>query len=269
MTSKEKESTGKGPTALHYSTTIITQKHTSSESNILDRAITRFSNLTALARAMSRVRRMFHRRQAPDTINTMTPTTSAELHREFLLCAKLSQQQDFKLEIDQLTSNRPVHKNSPLRRLAPFMHSDGLIRVGGRLSNSNLACDEKHPVILNGTSHLAHLVIQWAHQRSLHGGFRSTYIYALRRAWIVGGRSKVRSIVRKCVVCTIADPRPASQAMAALPAVRVTPAPAFSRTGVDYAGPFSILRSKERGIRCSKGYVAVFVCLVTKAIRLE
>ncbi|XP_014208618.1 uncharacterized protein LOC106639488 [Copidosoma floridanum] len=57
--------------------------------------------------------------------------------------------------------------------------------------------------------------------------------------------------------------------MAPLPAARVTPARAFSRTGVDYAGPFNILSAKGRGIRTSKGYVAIFVCMTTKASHLE
>ncbi|XP_014207285.1 uncharacterized protein LOC106638550 [Copidosoma floridanum] len=57
--------------------------------------------------------------------------------------------------------------------------------------------------------------------------------------------------------------------MAPLPASRVTPSRAFGRTGVDYAGPFSVLASKGRGIRTTKGYIAVFVCMTTKALHLE
>ncbi|XP_023248647.1 uncharacterized protein LOC106639330 [Copidosoma floridanum] len=57
--------------------------------------------------------------------------------------------------------------------------------------------------------------------------------------------------------------------MAPLPASRVTPSRAFGRTGVDYAGPFSVLTSKGRGIRTTKGYIAVFVCMTTKAVHLE
>ncbi|XP_014212233.1 uncharacterized protein LOC106642098 [Copidosoma floridanum] len=52
--------------------------------------------------------------------------------------------------------------------------------------------------------------------------------------------------------------------MAPLPAARITPARAFERTGVDYARPFNIFSAKGRGLRASKGYVAVFVCMASK-----
>ena len=57
--------------------------------------------------------------------------------------------------------------------------------------------------------------------------------------------------------------------MAPLPSARVTPSRAFARTGVDYAGPFQVLAAKGRGVRTTKAYVAVFICMASKAIHLE
>lgn len=57
--------------------------------------------------------------------------------------------------------------------------------------------------------------------------------------------------------------------MGDLPASRITPSPAFHRTGVDYCGPFLYRCSKGRGIKTTKGYIAVFVCFSTKAVHLE
>ncbi|XP_014209793.1 uncharacterized protein LOC106640311 [Copidosoma floridanum] len=57
--------------------------------------------------------------------------------------------------------------------------------------------------------------------------------------------------------------------MAPLPSSRITPARAFSRTGIDYAGPFKVLASRGRGIYTTKAYIAVFVCMCTKALHLE
>lgn len=57
--------------------------------------------------------------------------------------------------------------------------------------------------------------------------------------------------------------------MAALPADRLLPCRPFRHSGVDCAGPFAI---KERGGRTKiieKKYVAVFICMVTKAVHLE
>lgn len=57
--------------------------------------------------------------------------------------------------------------------------------------------------------------------------------------------------------------------MGNLPSVRVRPARPFLNAGVDFAGPFQALSSKGRGIRTTKAYITIFVCLSNKAIHLE
>lgn len=57
--------------------------------------------------------------------------------------------------------------------------------------------------------------------------------------------------------------------MGQLPSARVTPARPFKTSGVDYAGPINIRTSKGRGHHSYKGYICLFVCMVTKAIHIE
>lgn len=57
--------------------------------------------------------------------------------------------------------------------------------------------------------------------------------------------------------------------MGDLPEPRVTPARAFSRSGVDFAGPVYVLNSKGRGAKTSKAYICIFICMAVKAIHLE
>ncbi|XP_077280508.1 uncharacterized protein LOC143907540 [Temnothorax americanus] len=57
--------------------------------------------------------------------------------------------------------------------------------------------------------------------------------------------------------------------MGDLPRGRVTSARPFLRTGLDYAGPILLRTSKGRGHRAYKGFIAVFVCLCTKAVHLD
>ncbi|XP_011858174.1 PREDICTED: uncharacterized protein LOC105555739 [Vollenhovia emeryi] len=57
--------------------------------------------------------------------------------------------------------------------------------------------------------------------------------------------------------------------MGNLPSPRVTPARPFLNTGVDYAGPVWLRTSKGRGHRASKAFIAVFVCLSTRAVHLD
>lgn len=56
--------------------------------------------------------------------------------------------------------------------------------------------------------------------------------------------------------------------MAPLPTVRVVPSRVFSRSGLDYCGPFNVRPLYGRGANI-KMYVAIFVCLAVKAVHFE
>lgn len=57
--------------------------------------------------------------------------------------------------------------------------------------------------------------------------------------------------------------------MGDLPIARMKVTRPFTSCGVDYAGPMQIASKRGRGARLTKGYVALFVCMVTKAIHIE
>lgn len=57
--------------------------------------------------------------------------------------------------------------------------------------------------------------------------------------------------------------------MAPLPALKTTPSRAFSHCGLDFAGPIEIKSSNKRNAPIEKGYICVFVCMVSKAAHLE
>lgn len=54
--------------------------------------------------------------------------------------------------------------------------------------------------------------------------------------------------------------------MGDLPHYRIQQCEAFLRSGVDYAGPVNLRMNKGRGSKTlTKGYIALFVCMTTKA----
>lgn len=57
--------------------------------------------------------------------------------------------------------------------------------------------------------------------------------------------------------------------MGQLPAVRVRISRPFSKVGVYYCGPFLVRDRVRRNGKQYKAYVAVFVCMVTKAVHIE
>ena len=230
---------------------------------------TRFSSLIRLERVIATCLRFRHCFSEREPIPRDRPFTFHELNTAFLRCVFCIQQSYFADEIRRLAARAEVGKNSALRQLTPFLDQQGILRVEGRLQGLELPYSERHPVILPKQCHLSRLVIEWARHTCLHGGQLLTYAQVIKRAWIIGGRQKTKAIVRQYVRCAKSHARSFTQLMDNLPSERVTRARPFARTGLDYAGTFHIKFSKGRGTRTSKGYLAIFVCLATKAVHME
>ena len=157
-----------------------------------------------------------------------------------------------------------IKKTSSIHKLSPFL-SQGILRVGGRLSRANLPQSTKHPYILPRRSHITMLIICDVHKRLGHAG-RGHVMAALReKYWIMGANSAVLHYLYKCVICRRIQATPSEQRMSDLPKERVNPAPTFTYVSVDYFGPFHI---KER-IKVLKRYGALFTCLASRAIHVE
>ncbi|XP_055840613.1 uncharacterized protein LOC129908257 [Episyrphus balteatus] len=162
-----------------------------------------------------------------------------------------------------------IMKSRGMASLNPFVDPDGIIRVGGRLKNANLHYDQQHPIILAPNHHFTKLILHEAHEKTLHGGIQLMMGYLRKKYWIFQTKRIVKQYIHKCTICYRFRTKPAYQLMGELPSPRFNVSRPFSHTGVDYAGPISIRAWKGRGAKTYKGYLAIFVCLATKAIHLE
>lgn len=122
-----------------------------------------------------------------------------------------------------------------------------------------------HPIILP-KHRLSELLIDQAHKATLHGGTQLSLSTLHQRYWILGARNLVKTRIRQCTSHAAKTP---TQMMGDLRTTRVTKFAPFSHTGVDYAGPFNVTSYVGCGQRSIKHYVALFICLCTKAIHLE
>uniref|UniRef100_A0ABD2WYZ5 Integrase catalytic domain-containing protein n=1 Tax=Trichogramma kaykai TaxID=54128 RepID=A0ABD2WYZ5_9HYME len=183
------------------------------------------------------------------------------------LC-RMTQASYFSKEILLVKSGQRLSKGHCLNKLSPKIEN-GLLTVGGRLHNSLLSDDCKHLIILPTKSRLTTLLIDHMHPVTLHGGVQLIVSHLRQHYWIPRLKVVVSAQLRKCVVCLRYRAATASQRMADLPAVRVTPDRLFKSSGVDYAGPFMLKASRHRGSLSYKRYMAIFVCMVTKAVHLE
>ncbi|XP_044727788.1 uncharacterized protein LOC123291538 [Chrysoperla carnea] len=233
---------------------------TNHDDNSLYRLISNSSSWIRLVRSMVYVLRFSKLLPKRENIS------SSDLEQAEHKLLWLVQKKHFAKEIELL--ERGQECSFRVRSLRPFMHN-GILRVGGRLSNSKLEFEQCHPVLLPKNDPLVNLLIDYIHSKNLHTGSGLVLALLRQRYWILAARSIVRIRVRNCNRCFRVRPKPTFPIMADLPKFRVQEAKPFVHTGTDYCGPFSITISRSRGARVQKAYICIFICLVTKALHLE
>ena len=193
----------------------------------------------------------------------------AELSRAERYWISISQSICYPVELSALHSNHVFPSNSVLKSLNPFLDTqrNGLIRVGGRISNSKLSYNRMHPIVLHGKYPITKLLIHSEHLCLLHAGPSLLCSSISLRFHIISLRKVVRSITRDCVVCKRHKGKPSFQLQGQLPQERISPGSVFKR--VDYARPINIKYGFVRRPTIVKAYVCLFVSLTVKAVHLE
>lgn len=229
----------------------------------------KFSSWNTLVRVTAYVLRVFRKKQA----GRGSVLTGEELqHAEEFWVRKL-QIASFPATLHALKSGKPLQKGNRLKDLLPFIDHEGLLRVGGRLQNSEMPYETKHPLLLPHRHALTHVLIDTIHREQLHAGPEWTLFHLRQHFWVVQGRRTCKAVCSKCNICRMNRANLSKQGMAPLPDFRVTPADPFERTGVDFAGPFLVYLTPDRDRRKEdepvKVWISLFTCLVTRAVHLE
>ncbi|XP_049877869.1 uncharacterized protein LOC126375069 [Pectinophora gossypiella] len=228
----------------------------------------RFSSLGRLVRVVAYCRRFLNFKDRSLSKAKPRPYLTATELQSSLMCCVRQCQLEFLDEIKCLKDNQ-VPKKSSLITLCPFLDGDGILRVGGRVNNSDLPENSRNPIIIPGNSKLAKLIVADAHERTLHGGSQLMINFIRTQFWILKIKHLVKSYARSCVRCVRHSSAVATQLMGQLPACRVTANKPFLNSGVDYAGPIQMRFAKGRGQRSYKGYICLFVCMATRAVHIE
>ena len=177
------------------------------------------------------------------------------------------QQRDFADIITKLKKKKPLTKDR-LSRLNPFIDKDGLMRVGGRLKNSNLSESSKHPLILPRSCAIVDSLFRHLHSRTGHLGKESLIAQVRKKYYVIGLSSLSYKITKNCLICRKILAQPSEQRMADLPTDRLQPdLPPFTNTGTDCFGP--ILVTRGRGRTKEKRYGILFTCVASRAIHIE
>ena len=197
--------------------------------------------------------------------------TPAEVEAAEILVFKESQKRIYSDELKRLAASPEgkIRKDSTLRLVHPSISEQGLLIVGGRLEKADLPAQRKHPVILSPKDPVTKLLFLQCHISLQHCGPSLLLSHVGERVYVPGAKKLARSTCQNCLYCKRHFPRTHQQKMGQLPAPRVNPSFPFLNTGIDYAGPFWLKSGHPRRPIRTKGYLAVFVCLATKAIHLE
>ncbi|XP_071056054.1 uncharacterized protein [Onthophagus taurus] len=244
----------------------ITVNSTETQLSFFDHLLTKFSSLSKVKRIIAYMRRFITQIQRKRSSYSIL-LSPIELQSALYSIIKHVQHQHFPDVYQAILKNQLPKK--PFHKLALFIDRDGLMRVGGRLKNSDMPFEQKHPLLLPSDSRLSEMIIEKTHQSFLHPGLRTLHCLLLQQFWIVSARKVIYRVLSKCIKCFRAKPRSYAPIMADLPKYRVSALKAFSVVGIDYAGPFLISMRRCRGTISVKGYVCIFVCSATKAIHLE
>lgn len=242
--------------------------------------INRYSDLAKVVRITAYVRRFTHNCRA--SINQVRRYTGLLSEAEKTNARNFwfiqAQQKAYKLEIECIRSGDTQYPaKSKIVALRPTVDETGLLRARGRIGNANRPWEQNHPIILPPKTRITYLILDEAHQVTGHGGTQAMMAYIRNSYWIPCLRRECKVFRSKCIKCIRQSKTTVQQIMGDLPSVRVRPARAFKFSGVDYAGPFNLrlsdtntrkTRSKANDLEL-KGYVVVFVCMITRAVHLD
>ena len=219
----------------------------------------RFSALSRLLRVTAQVLRAVEKFKnwKNHQGNTHSTVTLGQMTEARLLWVKdaqqsMSQKSDFE-----------SHK----RQFNLFKDEKGVWRCEGRLSNAGVPYAVKNPILLPRSHPLTTLIVREAHERVFYNGIKETLTEIRRKYWILRVRSLTRQIIHRCVLCRRLEgmsfkPPPPSP----LPTFRVKEDPAFTYTGIDFAGPLYVHGYENF---TQKVWICLFTCYVTRAVHLD
>ena len=144
----------------------------------------RFSNFNRLVNTVAYVQRALNK-QKPATL--VVSIGEREIAKATIF--KLLQQEQYGEDVKSLRAEREIPKGSKILQFAPFPDEEKLIRAKGRIGNSQLDFNAKHPILLHWRHHVVELFLRNEHKDNQHEGTEHVRIIAQQKMWILGIRN--------------------------------------------------------------------------------
>lgn len=224
------------------------------------------SSFSKLQRIFAYVSRFVHNCRNPASKNHQQVLQATEMADGLTYILRVVQQEQFTDEYQSLLNDKAIDKKSKLIDLNLFLDDKKVMRVGGRIRNSQLKFDTKHQVVLPDHHPFTKTLIRFLHEIHGHVGQQALLAIVRQQYWPVRAKNVVRNVTRRCVRCFRCSPKLTTQFTGDLPSYRTIIQHPFINTGVDYAGPITLKLTRRTS---TKAYICIFVCMATKAVHIE
>ena len=167
-------------------------------------------------------------------------------------------------------NNLPL--NSKVIGFSPFHDDQGIMQVGGRLAFSDLAQEQKNPIILAKEHFFTKIVVLDYHERHHHTGVDQTHFGLRERFWILQSWQLIRKLLRACVKCFCITNQPYAPLMGNLPEGHLSlpdTEPPWTYVGVDPTGAIQLRRVGRPTITPEKAFIVLYTCLATHGVYLD
>lgn len=238
------------------------------EPNLIYTVSQNFSSFTKLQKVISYVLRFIHNCRAPKSNRTTSTITYNEINSATNCIVKHVQEHLFPGLLTSLSKGQLCPAN--LASLSPFVDSTGLIRVGGRLQNTHLNYQAKHPLLLPKNCNLSVILCRYYHLLAAHAGSNLSVGLLRAKFWITSGKQLMRSIIHKCHTCAKWYPKKPAPIQGQLPSFRTEATFPFRNVvGLDCFGPYQYKISPRKNSASDKIWGLIFVCEATRASHIE
>ncbi|GFU42598.1 integrase catalytic domain-containing protein [Nephila pilipes] len=157
--------------------------------------IAKFSSYLKLLRVTAFVFRYIY--NIRNTLKKRGAVDTEELKKSEEYWIKETQKETYGSEIIDLEKTQKVSDCSKIRSLVPYLDDRQILRIKGRLEESELFLDEKQPILLPQNSKFTELLILREHTKNFHSGVTTTLDYPLHFAELVNKVSNRESLIKR------------------------------------------------------------------------
>ncbi|XP_036346995.1 uncharacterized protein LOC118756332 isoform X1 [Rhagoletis pomonella] len=228
----------------------------------------RFSSFLKLRRVMALVYRAvskFLRREHEN--NNSSALTVSELEKAEKYIIREVQHEVYAEEIAELEKSKHIPKHSTIRALSPYIDTEGILRLRGRIDEATcLPKEARRPILMPSKHIVSQLIMRQYHQQYHHQNVAVILSEVRQKYWFPHAKSLLKNVQRSCAQCRIDRAAPKPPLMGQLPEDRITPyVRPFAYTGVDLFGPFNVAIGRRR----EKRWAVIFTCLTIRAAHIE